>query len=209
MFINCLWFIEQAWETVFKPFTMKICEVIWIFANDLWKTGSWKGDVSFYAEFRCKFAVCIVFLSPALMTGGMCDYLCGVKWVPPFFSSFFTFNSSQWQMMGNWEWRCNSWSLVTIRLLIHIRSVWMVLFWREMGTSPIGNHDWSWSCVVSTCQWLTANQCSYSVRCSFSMLEFVGFVGPDFIEVFSAASYQIVLYRATVWCKKLSLLKCC
>ena len=24
MFINCLWFIEQAWETVFKPFTMKI-----------------------------------------------------------------------------------------------------------------------------------------------------------------------------------------
>jgi hypothetical protein len=24
-----------AWETVFKPFTMKICEVIWIFANYL------------------------------------------------------------------------------------------------------------------------------------------------------------------------------
>ena len=31
MFINCLWFIEQAWETVFKPLSMKICEVIWIF----------------------------------------------------------------------------------------------------------------------------------------------------------------------------------
>ena len=25
--MNCLWLIEQ---TVFKPFTMKICEVIWI-----------------------------------------------------------------------------------------------------------------------------------------------------------------------------------
>ena len=39
MFITCLWFIEQAWETVFQPFTMKICEVI---LNFLWKTGSWK-----------------------------------------------------------------------------------------------------------------------------------------------------------------------
>ena len=49
MFINCLWFIEQAWEweTVFKPFTMKICEVIWICTNYLWKTGSWGRDVSF------------------------------------------------------------------------------------------------------------------------------------------------------------------
>jgi hypothetical protein len=51
MFINSLWFIEQAWETVFKPFTMKICEVIWIFTNYLWKTGSWKREVSFFAEF--------------------------------------------------------------------------------------------------------------------------------------------------------------
>ena len=31
MFMNCLWFNEQAWETVFKPFTFKISEVIWIF----------------------------------------------------------------------------------------------------------------------------------------------------------------------------------
>ena len=31
---------------------MKICEVIWIFTNYLWKTGSWKRDVSFFAEFR-------------------------------------------------------------------------------------------------------------------------------------------------------------
>ena len=46
MFINCLWFIEQAWETVFKPFTMKICEVISIFTNYLWKTGSWKREFS-------------------------------------------------------------------------------------------------------------------------------------------------------------------
>ena len=46
-----LWSIEQAWETVFKPFTMKIWEVIWIFMNDLWTTGSWKKDVSFLAEF--------------------------------------------------------------------------------------------------------------------------------------------------------------
>jgi hypothetical protein len=30
MFINGLWFIEQAWETVVKPFTMRIFEVIWI-----------------------------------------------------------------------------------------------------------------------------------------------------------------------------------
>ena len=44
-FINCSWFIEQAWETVFKPFTMKICEVILIFTNYLWKR-----DV-FFAEF--------------------------------------------------------------------------------------------------------------------------------------------------------------
>ena len=52
MFINCLWFIEQAWETLYnKPFIMKICEVIWIFTNYLWKTGSWKRDVSFFAEF--------------------------------------------------------------------------------------------------------------------------------------------------------------
>jgi hypothetical protein len=26
-----------------NPFTMKICEVIWIFTKYLWKTGSWKG----------------------------------------------------------------------------------------------------------------------------------------------------------------------
>jgi hypothetical protein len=51
MFINCLWFIEQAWETVFKPFTMKISQVIRIFTNYLWKTGSWKRDASFFAEF--------------------------------------------------------------------------------------------------------------------------------------------------------------
>jgi hypothetical protein len=31
MFTNCLWFIEQAWETVFKPFTMKICEELFGF----------------------------------------------------------------------------------------------------------------------------------------------------------------------------------
>ena len=48
MFISCL-----AWETVFKPFTMKICEVISIFSNYLWKTGSWKRDLSFFAEFTC------------------------------------------------------------------------------------------------------------------------------------------------------------
>ena len=48
MFIHCLWFIEQAWETVFKPFPMKICEVIWIFTNDLWETGYWKRDISFF-----------------------------------------------------------------------------------------------------------------------------------------------------------------
>ena len=52
MFINCLWFIEQAWETVFKPFTMKICEVIWVFM----KTGSWKRDVSF--TFKESRATC-------------------------------------------------------------------------------------------------------------------------------------------------------
>jgi hypothetical protein len=27
------------------------CEVIWIFTHYLWKTGSWKRDVSFFAEF--------------------------------------------------------------------------------------------------------------------------------------------------------------
>ena len=51
MFMNCLWFNEQEWETVFKPFTMKICEVIWIFTNYLWKTGSWKREVYFFAKF--------------------------------------------------------------------------------------------------------------------------------------------------------------
>ena len=33
--IRSSWFIEQALETVLKPFTMKICEVIWIFMNYL------------------------------------------------------------------------------------------------------------------------------------------------------------------------------
>ena len=51
MFSNCLWFIEQAWETVFKFFTMKICEVIWIFINYLWKTGSWKSKKINVPEF--------------------------------------------------------------------------------------------------------------------------------------------------------------
>ena len=71
MFINCLWFIEQAWKTVFKPFTQKICEVICIFTNYLWKTGSWKRDVSFFAEFctyfpkaRGKDAALCAFLGP-------------------------------------------------------------------------------------------------------------------------------------------------
>ena len=41
--------IDQAWELVFKPFTMKICEVIWIFTNYLWKTGFWKRDISFFS----------------------------------------------------------------------------------------------------------------------------------------------------------------
>jgi hypothetical protein len=43
MFINCLWFIEQAWETVLKPFTMKIYEVIWIFQNIFERQGPEKG----------------------------------------------------------------------------------------------------------------------------------------------------------------------
>ena len=54
MFINCLWFIEHAWETVFKPFTMKIYQAIWIFMNYLWKTGSYKRAVSFFTEFTMK-----------------------------------------------------------------------------------------------------------------------------------------------------------
>ena len=61
MFINCLRFIEQAWETVFKPFTMKICEVIWKFTNYLWKTGSWKRDHSFFAEFIINRMGCLIF----------------------------------------------------------------------------------------------------------------------------------------------------
>jgi hypothetical protein len=45
--MNCLWFIEQARETVFKPFTMKICEVILDFYELSLKE---KSDVSFLAE---------------------------------------------------------------------------------------------------------------------------------------------------------------
>ena len=47
MFINCLWFNEQAWETVFKPFTMKICEVIWIFKMIFERQGPEKGTFLF------------------------------------------------------------------------------------------------------------------------------------------------------------------
>ncbi len=28
MFIHCLWFIDQPWKTLFKPFKIKICKVI-------------------------------------------------------------------------------------------------------------------------------------------------------------------------------------
>ena len=58
MYINCLWFIEQARETVFKRFTMEICEVIWIFTNDLWKTGSWKGKVYFFVYIKVYINIC-------------------------------------------------------------------------------------------------------------------------------------------------------
>jgi hypothetical protein len=40
---KCLWLIEQAWETVFKPFKMKIWEMIWIFRNYLGNPGPEKG----------------------------------------------------------------------------------------------------------------------------------------------------------------------
>ena len=58
MFINCLWLIEQLWETVFKPFTMKICEVIFGFLLNIFeRQGPEKRDVSFfccsvYVKFR-------------------------------------------------------------------------------------------------------------------------------------------------------------
>ena len=43
MLIHCLWFIVQALETVFKPFTMKICEVILIFRIIFESQGPEKG----------------------------------------------------------------------------------------------------------------------------------------------------------------------
>uniref|UniRef100_A0A8C7HKC9 Zona pellucida sperm-binding protein 3 n=1 Tax=Oncorhynchus kisutch TaxID=8019 RepID=A0A8C7HKC9_ONCKI len=39
MFINCLWFIEQAWETVFKPFTMKLFGYVQIIFERVLKKG--------------------------------------------------------------------------------------------------------------------------------------------------------------------------
>ena len=40
-------------ETVFKPFTMKICEVIWIFTIHIWKTKVLK-KVRFFAKFTLR-----------------------------------------------------------------------------------------------------------------------------------------------------------
>ena len=58
MFINCLWLIEQAWETVFKPFAMKICEVIIIFYLIVFeRQGLEKGKFLF---LLCLGTVCIV-----------------------------------------------------------------------------------------------------------------------------------------------------
>jgi hypothetical protein len=43
--------LNKHGETVFKPFTMKICEVIWIFRIIFERQGPEKGMV-FFAEFR-------------------------------------------------------------------------------------------------------------------------------------------------------------
>ena len=46
MFINYLWFIE-AWETVFKPFTLKICEVIIFLQIIFERQGPYEGTFHF------------------------------------------------------------------------------------------------------------------------------------------------------------------
>ena len=89
MLNNCLWFIERTWETVFKPFTMKICEVIWIFTNYLWKTGSWKREVSFFAEFTLnrvfilfsQVLVCICNLLPLSCSNHVFYWKCSIPFV--------------------------------------------------------------------------------------------------------------------------------
>ena len=51
MFINCLWFIEQAWETVLKPFKMKTCELFGFLQIIFERHGPEKRGIPFYAEF--------------------------------------------------------------------------------------------------------------------------------------------------------------
>ena len=45
MFINSLWFIEQAWETVFNLLQWRSVKLFGFFFKYLWKTGSWKREV--------------------------------------------------------------------------------------------------------------------------------------------------------------------
>jgi hypothetical protein len=49
MFINCLWFIEQAWETVFNPFT--ITKLFGFLRIIFERQGPEKRNVSLFAEF--------------------------------------------------------------------------------------------------------------------------------------------------------------
>jgi len=42
---NCLWFIEQAWKTLFKPFLINICKAYLDFTNEFLNIVSLKKEV--------------------------------------------------------------------------------------------------------------------------------------------------------------------
>jgi hypothetical protein len=51
MFINCLWFIEQAWETEINPLQLKSVKLFGFLRIIFERQGPGKRDVSFFAEF--------------------------------------------------------------------------------------------------------------------------------------------------------------
>ena len=151
-----------------KPFTMKICEVIWIFPNYLWKTGSWKREVSFFAEFIELKCIQKVFRT---LSFSKCSYVTALKWIKYMFflinlHTHYPIMTKQKQvfrhfciciknkhkcsdpLIWDFDMRCILFPLIILEMFLQLHwspPVVHSIDWTWFGKAHIKSH--SWQCV--------------------------------------------------------------